>query len=218
MNIAFIGDSFCASKNSKAWTELVAAQLGATVLCQGQGGVSIWHSYQQLLAHMDHLQLAVLCYTDEYRLPNPSGYPINLGSVKYHISGQQDPYYQTSFPHKQVWEAAAAYYDHLLVPEYHQLTHRLIIQHMDGLLAARHIRAVHFFSFEHQPLSFASGPCCDQGLWEWLQSCGKTSIAHDSDENHMSWPQNQHVADVVSRLLVSDSRESFALERVRYHR
>jgi hypothetical protein len=34
----------------------------------------------------------------------------------------------------------------------------------------------------------------------------------------MSWPQNQHVADVVSSLLASDSRESFALDRVRYHR
>jgi hypothetical protein len=216
MNIAFIGDSFCGSNHELSWHHLVTAELGAHMLCQGQGGVSLWHSYQQLASHLDDVQLAVCCYTDAHRLANPQNYPINLGSVQYHRSGQADTHSVANFPNRAVWDAAAQYYDHLWVKDYHVLTWQLLIQHMDSLLSQRGVRTIHFFSFEHVPMTFNSGPCCDIGLWEWLQHCGKASIAHDTDENHMSWRQNRHMADTVSRLLCSNSMQSFGLGRVHY--
>jgi hypothetical protein len=218
MKIAFIGDSFCASKNSKAWTELVAAQLGATVLCRGQSGASLWSAWQQLCVHIQDMDAAVLCYTDAFRLPNPRDYPINLGSVQYHRRGEHDSHGVTNFPDRSIWDAADAYYQHLFVAEYHQLVHGLIIEKMDAMLAERGIPAVHFFGFDHYDITFSSGPCCDTSIWDWLQSCGKTNIAHDTDENHMSWPQNQHAADRICQLLKDRSTGSFTLDRVRYNR
>ena len=219
MKIAFVGDSFCSSNSQQAWHHLVSAQLGATTACEGDGGASLWVGYEKLKAVIHDIDTAVLCYTDAFRLPNPRNYPVNFGSVQYHRNGRQDvPHGVNNFPDTQLWDAAVLFYQHLLVEDYQQLVHRLLIAHIDSMLAEANVRAVHFFSFEHIPMSFVSGPSCDIGLWPWLQRCGKHSIELDTDHNHMSMSQNHYVASKVCQTLQNCDAQTFTLDHVPYNK
>lgn len=216
MKVAFIGDSFCKSKLPHSWTSMVAARLGARVVCHGRGGVSVGQAYFDLQEHLSDADIYFMFYTDHNRLYNPHVYPLNIAScMDYGQNGLADmvshePIY---WPDAKIWDAGLGYFQRIYHEPYHILVHELLVQRCDHVLSQHiaahpHKRALHFHSFP--PVNginpFASGPVARESMMDMLERHGKNMFPGDNDANHMSVELNTAMADAVMHAIDSETQ------------
>ena len=163
MKIAYIGDSFCADANRNftqednerptwlAWTELVARNYNAEIMCVGERGMALFYTYETLLQIIDDADYIILCITREFRLPNMHRMPITF----HHHSGHQLG--------KTVSLAAEHYYEHLISFDFHRLVHYLLIKEIDSILKEQDKKCIWFF-VSHTSNKINSGPIGDTSL------------------------------------------------------
>ena len=219
MKIAFIGDSFCSSDMAHSWTDILAKNIGADIICRGKGGMSIGQAYFDLVEYLDNADMYFMLYTDHRRLFNSQQYPLNTSScLDFEQRGLQNmlSHDVNSFPDADLWDAGLKYFKHIYHQSYHELVHELIIKRCDEILA-RHIllnphkKVYHFHCFpaECTTAEFESGPCCRETMFDLIDRHGIN--IRDMNENHMSVQLNAAVAERISMLIKSDVSKWFDL-------
>jgi len=219
MKVAFIGDSFCSSNRDHSWTDILAKNIGAEIICRGQGGTSIGQAYFDLMTHLYDADMYFMLYTDHRRLYNSQLYPLNTSSCfdfeKRGLQGMLS-HDSNSFPDADLWNAGLSYFKYLYHQPYHELVHELIIKKCDEILAQHissnpHKKVYHFHCFpaECTTTEFASGPCCREPLFDLITRHGINLT--DMNENHMSVQLNAAVADSISMLIKTDVGKWFDL-------
>ena len=147
MKIAFVGDSFCADANRDfdarvtrhrptwpSWVELVARKYEADIICMGEAGMALFHSYENLIDIIDEADYIVLCITKEFRLANR--YRIGITPATTSILDK---------PSRKLKKAATFYYKELMSTEFHSTVHYLLIKEIDKLLYKHNKKVIWFF-------------------------------------------------------------------------
>ena len=147
MKIAFVGDSFCADANRDfnawitrhrptwpSWVELVARKYEADIICMGEAGMALFHSYENLIDIIDEADYIVLCITKEFRLANR--YRIGITPTTTSVLDR---------PSRKLKKAATFYYKELMSTEFHSTVHYLLIKEIDNLLYKHNKKVIWFF-------------------------------------------------------------------------
>ena len=219
MKVAFIGDSFCSSNMDHSWTDLLAKNINAEIVCRGRGGMSIGQAYFDLIEYLDNADIFFMLYTDHRRLFNSQLYPLNTSScfdfeqrgLKGMVSHDVN-----SFPDADLWDAGLKYFKYIYHQSYHELVHALIIKQCDSILARHlsanpHKKVYHFHCFPADCTTdeFTSGSCCRETLFDLITRHGINLT--EMNENHMSVQLNAAVADRMSMLIKNDAGKWFDL-------
>ena len=164
MKIAFVGDSFCADANRDfnawvtrhrptwpSWVELVARKYEADIICLGEAGMALFHSYENLIDIIDEADYIVLCITKEFRLAN-----------RYRIGITPTTTSVLDNPSKKLKDAADAYYEELMSIDFHSTVHYLLIKEIDNLLYKHNKKVIWFFAgwfklIANQPNKYLGG-------------------------------------------------------------
>lgn len=219
MKVAFIGDSFCSGEYKHSWTDIVAKNIGAEIICRGRGGVSIGQAYFDLMGCLDDADMYFMLYTDHRRLYNKQRYPLNTSScVDFEQRGLRGmvSHNGNCFPDVNLWDAGLQYFKYIYHQQFHELMHELIIKKCDEILAQHilsnpHKKVYHFHCFpaDCTTTEFASGPCCNETMVDFITR--HRIHLTDVNENHMSVQLNAAVAEHISTLIKTDVGKWFDL-------
>ena len=85
MKLAFCGDSYCGDievqKPRLSYLDLVSKEFDAEILCYGEGGGCLFHSYEIMLNNIEEADYIIYCVTEPYRFANRYRLPINASSI-----------------------------------------------------------------------------------------------------------------------------------------
>lgn len=223
MKIWFFGDSFCATrmgtgayKSTRSWVQLCDDfYQDAEVISHGHGGNSLfttWKSFCDVQGSINPRQDYVIwTYTEGHRLPNKDYLPINMGSVECALDKQQrnlNPWINEQYyKNPAMWHAADQYYAHIMDRKWHDLTHTLLIDHIDDICAQINVPTLHFYCFPHSPINqkdklFSSGPVCNDALFDISEAENYVSIAgRDERPCHFNQENNIRLFDIVQKFV-----------------
>ena len=144
MKIAFCGDSFVVDTTDKSWPGLLSKEYNAEILCKGTSGLSLFHSYERMVEHINDSDYIIFCITDPSRLSNPFKLPItiNQGMDKNaFIEIRDDKQYSHShgilpsvFNYKELQTAVKYYYKMLYDDSHMETTHRGLLREIESVV------------------------------------------------------------------------------------
>jgi len=187
MKIAFCGDSFCRDIDNNVYNNkpapyspypyLVAKEFDAKILCSGQGGGSLYHSYETMMYYIDDADYIIFCITDPFRLPNryranvtnsPDSWDSVLDKTTITLDGwdyggktefadpDSHPFLKIKgleypIPGKRKLnkfrEGIRLYYDEVVDWDYHRISHRGLLREMDVVIRENKKKCIYFKCF-----------------------------------------------------------------------
>ena len=188
MKIAFCGDSFCRDidnnvHNNKPtpyspYPYMVAEEFGAKILCSGQGGGSLYHSYETMMYYINDADYIIFCITDPFRLPNrykanvtnsPDSWDSVLNKTTITLDGwdyngktefadpDSHPFLkikELKYPIpgkrklKKFREGIRLYYDEVIDWKYHRVSQRGLLREMDVVIRENKKKCIYFRCFK----------------------------------------------------------------------
>jgi hypothetical protein len=184
MKIAFCGDSFCLDIfnfnpggtvselinpvfNPKRlvpfepYPYLVAKEFNAKILCSGQGGGTLYNSYEVLMKYIQEADYIVYCITDAVRLNNKYRLPLSVGNTNYdgtslyslalwnkviHIEADGD-FNITKQEEKELRVAVKSYYKMIFDEDCENIRHRALLREIDTVIKEYKKKCIFFESF-----------------------------------------------------------------------
>ena len=144
MNIAFCGDSYVVDTTDKSWPGLLSKEYNAEILCKGTSGLSLFHSYERMVEHINDSDYIIFCITDPSRLSNPFKLPITINqgmdknafieiedTKKYRHSHGISP---SVFNYKELQTAVRYYYKMLYDDSHMETTHRGLLREIENVV------------------------------------------------------------------------------------
>lgn len=144
MKIAFCGDSFVVDTTDKSWPGLLSKEYNAEILCKGTSGLSLFHSYERMVEHINDSDYIIFCITDPSRLSNPFKLPITINqgmdknafieiedTKKYRHSHGISP---SVFNYKELQTAVRYYYKMLYDDSHMETTHRGLLREIENVV------------------------------------------------------------------------------------
>jgi len=184
MKIAFCGDSFCLDIfnfnpggtvselinpvfNPKRlvpfepYPYLVAKEFNAKILCSGQGGGTLYNSYEVLMKYIQEADYIVYCITDAVRLNNKYRLPLSVGNTNYdgtslyslalwnkviHTEADGD-FNITKQEEKELRVAVKSYYKMIFDEDCENIRHRALLREIDTVIKEYKKKCIFFRGF-----------------------------------------------------------------------
>ena len=180
MKIAFSGDSFCRDITAAgkmpdtdyillfpSWPYLVAKEQQGTIVTSGLPGTALFHSYENLLKHIDEVDYIIFCITDPYRLANMHSLSIVANKKRQWPPGTFSP-----SKLKRLNYVINQYYANIISFRWHEVAQKGLLMQIDELIIQKQKKCIWFPCFEHSMQGFVpkSGPIGNTPLIEISES------------------------------------------------
>jgi len=123
------GDSYCASKNPKSWTNILADRLNAELTLAGAVSASLYYAYDNLIRLDDNHDYIVTLVTNPGRLSTlEAPYVSNQYSAKHYRAKAEE-----ANDHKLYlkYKSAEMYYENLVNSNFDEFVHDMILQKLE---------------------------------------------------------------------------------------
>jgi hypothetical protein len=234
MKIAFCGDSFCAdiSPVDSPYPYLISKELDADIVCGGQPGGSLFHSYETMMHYIDDIDYIIFCVTDEFRLPNRYKTPLlctfdndaalPTTNKSFYISEHplcklNKLQYPTGKKLKKFTEAVRLYYNEIFDEEYHKVVQRGILREIDSVIKEYNKKCIFFrcYNLSFQNYTFKNAVWGNLMLFDDISCKNMTDkeIQHEIERlskesdgrvNHMDKQNNRNMANFIIDVIKQD--------------
>ena len=222
MKIAFCGDSFVVDTTDKSWPGLLSKEYNAEILCKGTSGLSLFHSYERMVEHINDSDYIIFCITDPSRLSNPFKLPITINqgmdknafieiedTKKYRHSHGISP---SVFNYKELQTAVRYYYKMLYDDSHMETTHRGLLREIENVVKKNNKKCIFLQCFsesfpDYIPENVVWG---NLNLYEDISmkesNFDSNTISKDERKNHLN-DKNQHrsIPRLIYKPLVKDA-------------
>ena len=209
MKIAFCGDSFVVDTTDKSWPGLLSKEYNAEILCKGTSGLSLFHSYERMVEHINDSDYIIFCITDPSRLSNPFKLPITINqgmdknafieiedTKKYRHSHGISP---SVFNYKELQTAVRYYYKMLYYDSHMETTHRGLLREIENVVKKNNKKCIFLQCFsesfpDYIPENVVWG---NLNLYEDISmkesNFDSNTISKDERKNHLNDKNNYNM-------------------------
>ena len=209
MKIAFCGDSFVVDTTDKSWPGLLSKEYNAEILCKGTSGLSLFHSYERMVEHINDSDYIIFCITDPSRLSNPFKLPITINqgmdknafieiedTKKYRHSHGISP---SVFNYKELQTAVRYYYKMLYDDSHMETTHRGLLREIENVVKKNNKKCIFLQCFsesfpDYIPENVVWG---NLNLYEDISmkeyNFDSNTISKDERKNHLNDKNNYNM-------------------------
>jgi hypothetical protein len=171
MKFALCGDSFCDAVYSPprapydTWPYLVSEEFGGKIICKGEGGLSLYHSYELFLKYVTESDYIIFCVTEPTRVSNRYRVPVWISMLSQHMvefRRKQAPT-DTILPSRNFLKAIRYYYDEIMSIEYHETVQKLLLKEIDEIVGKLNKKCIMFKNFgenEKDPNTYGYSSFC----------------------------------------------------------
>jgi hypothetical protein len=217
MKLAFCGDSYCGDievqKPRLSYLDLVSKEFDAEILCYGEGGGCLFHSYEIMLNNIEEADYIIFCVTEPYRFANRYRLPINAPSI---FSG----YYEHGIELRKktlakIKAAMEIYYKEIISHRYHEITQRGLLREIDAVIKEYKKKCIFFGCFENsfQDYTFKNAPWGNLHLFEDIQQITEQPMTRDELDyarsnlecNHFFQEDNINMANFIIDVIKEDN-------------
>lgn len=201
IKIGFYGDSFCADWGNNCWTTILCEKLNADYpISLGIQGSNCWTYFKKLKETVDQIDIAIICHTQEQRIPNKLDAPFHQYTVEY-INDYPD---QLEKYGKDAWIAAKQFYKYLYDEDIQKFFYYSVIKEISEL--TKNKKTIHIFGFDTDPYKeIVNGVAVIPSLLDISineKDIDQKGMWDDQRLNHLNDHNNKELADQIYLMLI----------------